>query len=329
VYRIMRFLARRLFHGFFLLLGVSVLSFVFMQLAPGSFFDEMRLNPQISPQTVAGLHRQYGMDKPLPERYLSWLKSVAKGDWGFSFAYNAPVVPLILARSMNTLLLTGTATLLSWAIALPTGIVCAAARRRQPWIDHATHLLTTLLLITPDLLLALGVLWIAIHTGWLHAGGMSSLGLANPNAWGHLKDLASHLTGPVIVLVLGSQPVLLRHIRASMLDALDMPSIRAVEAHGISRPRILFRHALPLAGAPLVSLFGFSLGSLLSASLLVEVVMNWPGLGPLLLEAILARDVYVVIAAVMFSAFFLVVGMLIADILLFLVDPRIRTEGLA
>jgi peptide/nickel transport system permease protein len=137
------------------------------------------------------------------------------------------------------------------------------------------------------------------------------------------------LTGPVIVLVLGSQPVLLRQIRASVLDVLDMPSIRAVEAHGISRLRILLRHALPAAGAPLISLFGFSLGSLLSASLLIEVVMNWPGLGPLLLEAILARDVYVVIAAVMFSALFLVGGMLIADMLLFFVDPRIRTEGLA
>jgi peptide/nickel transport system permease protein len=329
VHKSMQFIIRRLTHGFFLLLGVSLLSFFFLQLAPGNFFDEMRLNPQISPRTIADLHRQYGMDKPLPERYLSWLKSVAKGDWGFSFAYNSPVVPLILARSVNTLLLTGTATLLSWMIALPAGILCAAARRRQPWIDQATHLLTTLLLITPDLLLALCVLWVAIHSHWIHAGGMSSPALTDSNVWDHLKDLASHLTGPLIVLVLGSQPVLLRHIRASMLDALDMPSIRAAEAHGISRRRILFRHALPAAGAPLISLFGFSLGSLLSASLLVEVVMNWPGLGPLLLEAILARDVYVVIAAVMFSALFLVGGMLISDILLFIVDPRIRTEGLA
>jgi peptide/nickel transport system permease protein len=311
------------------LFGVSVLSFIFLQLAPGNFFDEMRLNPQISHQTIAELHQQYGMDKPLPVRYLSWVQSVAHGDWGISFAYNAPVVPLILARSANTLVLTGTATLLSWMIALPAGIFCAAARRRQPWIDRATHLFTTLLLITPDLLLALGVLWVAIQTRSLHVGGMSSPGLTNPKSWSHLKDLAAHLTAPVIVLVLGSQPVLLRHVRACMLDALDLPSIRAVEAHGISGSRILFRHALPATAAPLISLFGFSLGSLLSASLLVEVVMNWPGLGPLLLEAIMARDVYVVIAAVMFSALFLVGGMLLADILLFLADPRIRTEELA
>ncbi len=329
MYRSMWFIVRRLFYSLFLLLGVSVLSFVFLQFAPGNFFDEMRLSPQISRQTIADLHRQYGMDKPLPVRYFSWLQSVAKGDWGVSFAYNAPVAPLILERSANTLLLTGTATLLSWTIALPAGILCAVARRRQPWIDHAADLLTTLLLVTPDLLLALGVLWIALHTRWLHAGGMLSAELPDENLWGHLKDLASHLIGPLIVLVVGSLPVLLRHVRAAMLDALDLPCIQAVQAHGISHPRILFRHALPGAAAPLISLFGFSLGSLLSASLLVEVVMNWPGLGPLLLEAILARDFYVVIAAVMFSALFLVGGMLLADVLLFFLDPRIRTEGIA
>lgn len=325
----MIFLARRLLHGFLLLTGVSLLSFIFLQLAPGSFFDEMRLNPQISHQTVVQLYKQYGMDRPLPVRYFSWLESVAKGDWGISFAYNSPVAPLIFARSRNTLLLTGTATLLSWLIALPAGILSAAGSRRHPWLDHAGTLMTTLLLVTPDLLLALGVLWIGVHTHWFHAGGMHSPQSADGDTRNHWKDLALHLIAPVLVLVLGALPVLLRHIRAAMLEALDSPYIRAVQAHGISQPRILFRHALPATAAPLISLFGISLGSLLSASLLVEVVMNWPGLGPLLLEAILSRDVYVVIGAVMFSAIFLLMGMLFADVLLFLADPRIRTEGLA
>jgi peptide/nickel transport system permease protein len=325
----MRFLARRLLHSFVLLFGVSVLSFVFLQLAPGNFFDEMRLNPQISRATVSALYRQYGMDRPLPVRYLSWLKSVSRGDWGISFAYNTPVAPLILARSGNTLFLTGAAMLLSWMIALPAGILTAAARQRRPWIDRAGSFLTTCLLVTPDLLLSLGVLWIAVRTHWFHAGGMSSPESAAQLAWEHLKDRALHLIGPLVVLVLGSLPVLVRHIRAAMLDALDLPCIRAVEAHGISRLRILFRHALPASASPIISLFGLSLGSLLSASLLIEVIMNWPGLGPLLLEAILARDVYVVIGAVMFSGIFLVGGMLLADVLLFLFDPRIRTEALA
>jgi len=214
-------------------------------------------------------------------------------------------------------------------IALPAGIMTAGFRERQPWIDHTGSLVTTLLLVTPDLLIALSVLWVAIHTRWFHAGGMLSPGSENLGVWGALKDRALHLIAPVVVLVLGSLPLLLRHIRAAMMDALQLPCIRAVEGHGISQARILVRHALPVASPALVSLFGLSLGSLLSASLLIEVVMNWPGLGPLLLEAILARDVYVVIGAVMFSALLLVGGMFLADIGLFLLDPRIRTESLA
>jgi peptide/nickel transport system permease protein len=324
----MRFLARRLCHSLVLLFGVSLLSFFLLQLAPGNFFDEMQLNPQISRQSVAELRSHYGLDKPLPVRYLGWLESVAKGECGISFAYNAPVGPLILARSRSTLLLTGTATLLAWLIALPVGVLAAAGHRRYRWFDFSVGLTTTLLLVIPDLLLALGVLWIAVHTRWLYAGGMQSPAPA-VNFWRELTDVALHLVAPVAVLVLGSLPLLVRHIRSAVLDALNSPYIRAVRAHGISNVRILFRHALPAAAAPLISLFGFSLGTLLSASLLVEVVMNWPGLGPLLLEAILARDVFVVIGAVMFSATFLIGGMLAADVFLFIADPRIRTEGLA
>jgi len=323
---VVKYLARRLVHAALLLVGVSILTFIFLQLAPGNFFDEMRLNPQISRQTIQQLYRQYGMDRPLPVRYLYWLKSAAKGEWGISFAYNIPVAPLIWARARNTLLLTGSAAVLSWAIALLWGAF--SADRRHGLVDHAGTAITSVLLVTPDLLLALTFLWIAVRTRWFHAGGMLSPASADLTGASHLKDLILHLIGPVVVLVLGSLPVLLRHVRAAMLDALDSPFIKAVRAHGISRNRILFRHALPAASAPLVSLFGLSLGSLLSASLLIEVIMNWPGLGPLLLEAILSRDLYVVIGAVMFSALLLVAGTFVSDVLLFATDPRIRMENL-
>jgi peptide/nickel transport system permease protein len=179
------------------------------------------------------------------------------------------------------------------------------------------------------LLLALGLLFMAVHFHWLHTGGMFSRESAGQSLWGLSKDLAAHMILPVTVLVLGSLPLLLKHTRAAMLEVLDSPYVRASRALGISRGRILFRHALPAAINPLVSLFGFSLGSLLSASLLTEVVMSWPGLGPLLLEAVLDRDIYVVIGAVLFSTLLLVFGTLLADVLLFAADPRIRTEDLA
>src|SRR5580658_7742598 len=247
----MRFLGRRLCHSLFLLVGVSWLSFLFLQLAPGTFFAEMRLNPQISRRTIAHLYSSYGLDRPLPVRYCSWLKSVAKGEWGISFAYNAPVAPLILARSRNTLLLTGTSMLFSWLIALPAGVLTASGHRRHRWLDHTASLATTVLLVIPDLLLALGVLWIAVRTLWFHAGGMLSPESAHENAWNRWKDIALHVIAPLIVLVLGSLPVLFRHVRAAMVDALESPYIRAVKAHGISDLRILFRHALPAAAAPL------------------------------------------------------------------------------
>jgi peptide/nickel transport system permease protein len=288
----------------------------------------MRLNPRISAKTVDQLYKQYGIDKPLPVRYFRWLHSVAKGDCGVSLAYNTPVAPIIVARSKNTLLLTGSAMFLSWLIALPVGILSAAARQRLKWFDHACTLLTTLLLVTPDLLLALGFLWIALGTHLFPAGMMNSPALADHSRWAHIKDLAMHMVAPLSVLVLVSLPLLVRHVRAAMIDALRLPCIRALHAHGISPGRVLW-HALRVAAAPLISLFGLGLGSLLSVSLLIEVVMNWPGLGPLLLEAILSRDVYVVIGAVMLSAVFLIAGMLLADIVLFFSDPRIRTETLA
>lgn len=324
----MKFLARRLFHSFLMLFGVSLLSFVFLQLAPGSFFDEMRLNPRISSQAIDQLYKQYGLDKPLPLRYLTWIRSVAKGDCGISLAYNSPVAPLILARSENTLLLTGSAALLSWMIALPVGILSAGARRRHRWFDRSCTLATTVLLVVPDLLLALGFLWIALHTQWLPAGRMTSPGLAEQDRWTHMRDIALHMTAPLSVLVLTSLPLLVRHIRAAMIDALELPCIGALHAHGVTSRRILW-NALRIASAPLVSLFGLSLASLLSASLLVEVVMNWPGLGPLLLDAITSHDVNVVIGSVMLSAIFLVGGMLFSDVFLFLADPRIRSEAVA
>jgi len=143
------------------------------------------------------------------------------------------------------------------------------------------------------------------------------------------KDVASHLVLPVTALVLGTLPTFLLHVRNALFDALDSPVIHAAVGHGIPRFTILSRYAFPVAANAVISLFGLSIGSLLSVSLVTEVIMSWPGLGPLLLEAALARDVYVVIGAVTASALFLACGVAMADVLLYASDPRIRTERLA
>ena len=321
----MRYLLRRLGHALLLLAGVSVLTFLFTALAPGTYFDEMRMNPQIAPETIAALRAQYGLDKPLPLRYVSWLSSLVHGEMGFSFAYNSPVAPLLLVRARNTLLLTITSTLLAWAIALPLGTWSAERMGRLP--DRLLSWGTAMLLVIPDLALALGLLVLAVRSGWFPTGGMASVGFETLSPFNKLRDVALHMILPVTALVLSTLPLLFRHVRAAIADILDAPFLLAALGHGIPKRTLLYRYALPATANPLISLFGFSIGMLLSGSLLIEVVMSWPGLGPLLLEAILARDLYVVIGGILFSTFFLVGGNLFADLLLYWADPRIRTES--
>jgi peptide/nickel transport system permease protein len=314
--------ARRIVHGLLLMAGVSVFAFALLSAAPGNFFDELRLNPQVSPETVAALKIQYGMDRPLPVRYLRWVASVARGQFGYSLSYHCTVGSLLWLRARNTLLLTGFATLLAWMVALPWGVL--EALHRGGWVDRMGGAVTAVLLAIPDVLLGLLLLLFAARTGWFPTGGMASVDAASAAFLGRLQDAALHLFLPVVALALGTIPILVRHVRSAMVGVLDSPFVEAARGHGIPKWRLIYRHALPAAMNSLISQLGFSIGALLSMSLLMEVVLSWPGLGPLVLEAILARDVYVVIAAVMLSSVFLVIGNLVADLLLYWSDPRIR-----
>ncbi len=297
-----------------LLFGVSVLCFLFTEMAPGSFFDEMRLNPQISPETILALQFHYGLDQPLLVRYGHWLAAVVRGDLGFSIAYNAPVAPLLWSRARNTLLLATIAMLLTWLIGVPLGVWSAARRG--------------LLISIPEIVIAIALLALAVRWRTVPVGGMMSMGHEELSTWGKVQDLLRHLLLPTAILVLAGIAIVIRHVRASVVEVLDAPYVRAGRGLGIGQARLLFRHVLPVAASPAISLFGFSIASLLSGSLLVEVATGWPGLGPLLLEATLARDLYLVIGGIIFSALFLIAGNFVADLLLLASDPRIRTGGL-
>jgi peptide/nickel transport system permease protein len=313
----MRFAARRLIHSLLLLAGVSILSFLFSELAPGDFYSEMQNDPRVTPETLAALRAQNGLDRPLPVRYATWLKSVALGEFGYSLAYHGPVAPLLRQRIPATLLLTAAATFLAWLLALPLGIWSAA--RRGSWTDGSLKVILSFFLATPELLLAIMLLALAVQTGCLPAGGRNTPGETG------FGDTLRHLIIPVTVLTVGLMPVLVRHVRTAVAEAMDAPFALAARAHGIPARRLLLRHLLPAALNPLTQLFGFSLGTLLSASLLVEVIVGWPGLGPLFLEAIFARDFALVLGVIMISTAFLIAGNLVADLLLYRADPRIRT----
>jgi len=317
-----RFLLKRLAHAAVLLIGVSVLSFLLLQMAPGDFFDAMKLDPQISPQTLAHLRAQFGLDQSLPVRYVRWLQSTLRGDCGYSFAYGTPVAPLLRVRARNTFLLAAASTLLAWLIALPLGLWNAVRAGR--WDDRLCAGALSFSLAIPDVLLALAALLFAVKSGILPVGGMVGNNFDELGLGGKARDLVLHMALPVAVLAFGLVPTLARHVRSAIVETLGTPFVRAARAHGIGGARLLLRHVLPAAANPLLSLFGVTLATLLSMSLLVEVILSWPGLGPFFLEAIMARDVYVVIGTVLLSTLFLLAGTLIADVLLFAADPRIR-----
>ena len=322
----MRYLVRRLLHSLGLLLAVSLLSFLFADLVPGDFYSVLRADPRVTGATIDALRARAGLNRPFAVRYGEWLVSTLKGDFGYSLAYNGPVAPLLWPRVEATLLLAGIATLLTWALAIPLGVWNATVR--GTWRDRAARLVWSLLLSVPDLLLALLFLILAVESGWFPVGGAVSRGFSSMTSMERARDAAWHMALPVALLVLGMLPVLVRHIRAAMIEQMESPFARNARALGIPRGRLLFRHVLPAAAHPLIALFGFSLGSLLSAGLLVEVVMGWPGVGPLFLEAILARDFAVVLAVVMVSTALLLAGNLAADLLLYRLDPRIRSSPL-
>lgn len=317
----LRYVLRRIVYGVITLLLVSMLSFAFLELAPGEFVDEMRTDPRVSAETVEALRERYGLTASLPVRYARWLGGAVQGDFGFSFAYHTPVSSLIRERALNTLLLTVPAIVFSWLAAV--GVAVWASARPGRWTDRVLDTVTSALLAVPELLLGLLVLLLALRTGWFPTGGMASPGAEDFDTTARLGDLARHAFLPLSVLVAVTFPAVLRHARASMGEALDAPAVHAARGHGVSRARLLYRYALPIAANPLVSLAGLSAATLLSASFLVEVIMSWPGLGPLLLEAIMARDLHLVVMASLVSALLLVASNLMADILLLVLDPRI------
>lgn len=305
-----RYLLRRALHAGLLLLGVSFCTFVLLDAAPGDYFEEVRLQPGATPETIAALRAKYGLSDPLPLRYGRWLGAAAGGDFGTSVAYNMPAAQLLLPRCGNTLLLTMTTLIIAWGLALPAGIW--SAWRKDRWLDRLCSLAGTSLLAVPDVAIASILLLLASRTGRLPVGGMGD---------------ASHLVLPVLVLTTGAFPLVFRHVRAAILDVAEAPYVRAARGLGIGRGRLLLLHVLPAAANPLLSLWGLSLAGLLSSSLVVEVIFGWPGLGPLFLEAVMARDAHVILGTVLLSALVLTAANLIADLLLYAADPRIRVEG--
>lgn len=318
----MRYVLRRLVHGLILLTVVSALSFLMADLAPGDYLAALELEPSVSAETIDTLRARYGLDRPLPVRYLSWARSIVSGDLGFSLAHQVPAGSLLLPRARNTLILASIALILAWGIAVPLGVW--SAHKPLGVLARVSGAVSSFLLAMPTLVVALSLLLLSARLDFFPTGGAFSLDFETLSWTGRARDLARHLALPVTALVLASFPVIYRHTRAALSEVIHARYLEAARGQGVGPFRLLFGHALKAAANPLISLFGLSVAGLLSGSLLIEAVMAWPGLGALLIESIFARDVHVMIGAVLLSSVFLVFGNLLADLLLYWLDPRTR-----
>ena len=319
-----QFILKRLAHMIPLLLGVSLLTFLLMSLAPGDYYTALSQNPQVTPQKLAELRAKMHLDKPWYVQYLYWLSSAIQGDFGYSIAYKIPATDLIMMRLWNTFVLSFVATLISWSVAVPLGIW--AAVKRDSWADHLCSLIAFLGLSIPDVLLALLALMFAAMTGWFPIGGAQSSVYDLMSPVERFWDRAHHIILPALVLAAAELAGIMRQMRSNLLDTLRTEYVTAARARGLAEFWVVGKHALRNAINPLLTIFGYSLAALLSGAFIVENIMAWPGLGRLTIEALFAKDYQLVVASVVMATGLLVAGNFVADLLLAWSDPRIRLK---
>ncbi|AUC59885.1 peptide/nickel transport system permease protein [Cyanobacterium sp. HL-69] len=322
------YVVKRLSQGLLTLLLASMLSFIIIQLAPGDYLDNLRQNPTISPETIDELQIRFGLDKPPLQQYLLWLRQVVtRFDFGESFVYSRSVSSLIIERIPATLLLAISSIIVTWAIALPLGII-SAVNQNKP-IDKTLRVMSYFGQGFPSFITALILLVVAQNLSPLFpVGGMTSVNHNQLSFFGKILDIGWHMILPTIALSITSFAGLQRLTRGQLLDVLRQDYIQTARAKGLPENRVLYVHALRNAINPLITLLGFEFASLLGGAFIAEFFFNWPGLGRLILQAVQAQDLYLVMASLIMGATMLIIGNLMADLLLKFVDPRIKLENL-
>ena len=317
------YLLRRLAASLLLFVLVLTFTFFLLHLAPG---DPVGLveDSRMTAAERADQRRIYGLDRPLPVQYATWLDAVALHfDWGISLSYDRPVAGVVAEALPATLLLAAAALAVEYAVGIALGV--AAARRPGSPLDHLIRVLS--LLVTSQPIFWTGLMAILLFSlAWpvLPAGHMHAFDVEDLSAPGRLLDLLRHLALPALVLGLHGSGRIARVARASLLEALGRESITAARARGLSERRVLWVHALRNAVVPLVQLFALSTTALLSGAFVVEVVFSWPGIGSLTYGAISARDYPLVLATTALSAALVLAGSLAADVAHAVADPRVR-----
>ncbi len=322
--QILIYILKRILQTIPLLILVSLISFFIIRLSPVDPLAELKLNPSISKETLQKETERMGLNKPIYVQYFLWAKGFIKGDLGVC-STGESVAAKLKERIPNTLLLTILVISLTWIVGVPLGIL-AAIKWKTP-LDRMLTVVTSIGMAIPSFFFAILLLIFAVKTGWFPVGGLTSYNFNDMSFPAKIWDLTHHLILPTTVLFTISLAGLQRQMRANLLDVLDSDYVKFARAKGLSEFKVLYKHALRNAINPMITLLGFEFASLLSGAALTEYVFQYPGLGRLVLEAVMKSDINLVMASLMMGAIMLILGNLIADILLIFTDPRIRVKA--
>ena len=340
---IVRYVLKRLLWMIPFLFAVSVVAFVLIQAPPGdyltTFIAKLGESDEVLDQaTIDNLRQRFGLDQPLYVQYFKWVGNLLQGDFGMSFEWRQPVSELIWERMALTLLLSMATLLFTWAVAFPIGVYwrrfslpgqlhSQSAVRKYSIGDYVATTLGFIGLATPNFLLALILMYVGVVHFGTDVGGLFSSEYKNaPWSWGKVLDLAAHIWLPVVVLGTSATASLIRIMRANLLDELNMPYVDTARAKGLSEFWLILKYPVRVALNPFVSTIGWVLPNLVSGAVVTAIVLSLPTAGPLMLQALLAQDMYLAGAFVLLLSSLTVIGMLLSDILLVLLDPRVKFD---
>jgi peptide/nickel transport system permease protein len=318
-----RYLAQRVLEVVPILLGLSVIMFALLAFAPGDPIDMMLAHaPQSVGVDIAALKRAYGLDQPIPVRYVRWLGRVLQGDLGWSLQDRMPVRTMLADRIPRSLLLMGSGLVLAVVIAVPVGIY--AALRQYSIGDYAVSIVSFIGFSVPLFWMGLGLIYIfSIKYRWLPPGGYSSRGVMGATS---LWDLLRHLVLPMTVIAMYNMAAMMRYTRSAMLEVIQQDYVRTARAKGLSESAVTIRHAARNALIPVVTVLALTLPALIGGAPVTESVFSWPGVGQLLVQSVVAGDLVVAQGVLMMLAIMVLVANILADILYAVIDPRVRYD---
>jgi peptide/nickel transport system permease protein len=325
----LRYVVKRLIYMIPTLFGMSIIAFLIIQLPPGDYITSMIASMEDSgqnmdPAQIARLREIYGFDDPVWMQYWTWISGILlHGDFGHSFEWNRPVADLIWERMGSTLAISIVSLLFVWAVSLPIGIYSAV--RRHSVGDYTFTFLGFIGLAVPNFILALTLMYLSYKYFGQSVGGLYSPQFVDaPWSWAKFRDLLAHLWIPVIVIGTNGTAALIRILRANLSDELNKPYVITAKAKGLPEYKVVIKYPVRIALNPFVSAIGWVLPELISGVTITAIVLNLPTAGPLLLRALIAQDMYLAGSFILLMGVLTLIGMLVSDVLLALLDPRIR-----